>query len=217
MTTAEIRIPLPRKRLSDEADGQQAWDAWQVVQRVQAGDVEAFGQIYDRYADSVFRFVHYRVGNRPLAEDLVSECFLRAIKRIHSFTWQGRDFGAWLITIARNLVVDHFKSARTRCEVTTDDVTFSFGDHKWHHDVLDHSIEGSPESTVVDHIRNVTLLEAVKKLNPEQQECIVLRYLQGFSITETARAMGKNDGAIKALAYRATRSLAKHLPDGFQP
>ena len=70
--------------------------------------------------------------------------------------------------------------------------------------------------SVVDHITNVTLLTAVKQLNPEQQECIVLRFLQGFSVAETAQAMNKNEGAIKALQYRAVRALNRLLPEGFQ-
>ena len=158
--------------------------------------------------DTVFRFIYFRVGNRQLAEDLTSDTFLRALKRIGSFTWQGRDLGAWLVTIARNLVADHFKSGRYRLEVTTGDVLDA--------DREDRGPEGSPESAVVDHITNVTLLTAVKQLNPEQQECIVLRFLQGFSVAETAQTMGKNEGAIKALQYRAVRALARLLPDGFQ-
>jgi RNA polymerase sigma-70 factor (ECF subfamily) len=180
---------------------------WTLVERAQAGEAEAFGLIYDRYVDTVFRFIYFRVGNRQLAEDLTSDTFLRALKRIGSFTWQGRDLGAWLVTIARNLVADHFKSGRYRLEVTTGDVLDA--------DREDRGPEGSPESAVVDHITNVALLTAVKQLNPEQQECIVLRFLQGFSVAETAQAMGKNEGAIKALQYRAVRALARLLPDGF--
>ncbi|ASW58019.1 RNA polymerase subunit sigma-24 [Plantactinospora sp. KBS50] len=186
-----------------------ATEVWALVERAQAGETEAFGLIYDRYVDTVFRFVYFRVGNRQLAEDLTSDTFLRALKRIGSFTWQGRDLGAWLVTIARNLVADHFKSGRYRLEVTTGDVLDA--------DREDRGPEGSPEAAVVEHITNVALLSAVKKLNPEQQECIVLRFLQGFSVAETARAMGKNEGAIKALQYRAVRALARLLPDGFQP
>ncbi len=182
---------------------------WSLVERAQAGEAEAFGLIYDRYFDTVFRFVYFRVGNRQLAEDLTADTFLRALKRIGSFTWQGRDLGAWLVTIARNLVADHFKSGRYRLEVTTGDVLDAERE--------DRGPEGSPESAVVDHITNVELLKAVKQLNPEQQECIVLRFLQGFSVAETAQAMGKNEGAIKALQYRAVRALARLLPDGFQP
>ncbi|KXK61878.1 RNA polymerase subunit sigma-24 [Micromonospora rosaria] len=186
-----------------------ATEVWALVERAQAGDAEAFGLLYDRYVDTVFRFVYFRVGNRQLAEDLTSDTFLRALKRIGSFTWQGRDLGAWLVTIARNLVADHFKSGRYRLEVTTGDVLDA--------DREDRGPEGSPEAAVVEHITNVALLTAVKQLNPEQQECIVLRFLQGFSVAETARAMGKNEGAIKALQYRAVRALARLLPDGFQP
>jgi RNA polymerase sigma-70 factor (ECF subfamily) len=186
-----------------------AHEVWILVERAQSGDTEAFGLIYDRYVDTVFRFIYFRVGNRPLAEDLTSDTFLRALKRISSFTWQGRDLGAWLVTIARNLVADHFKSGRYRLEITTGDVLDA--------DREDRGPEGSPENAVVDHITNVALLTAVKQLNPEQQECIVLRFLQGFSVAETAQAMGKNDGAIKALQYRAVRALARLLPDGFQP
>jgi RNA polymerase sigma-70 factor (ECF subfamily) len=185
-----------------------AAEVWALVERAQAGESEAFGLIYDRYVDTVFRFVYFRVGNRQLAEDLTSDTFLRALKRIGSFTWQGRDLGAWLVTIARNLVADHFKSGRYRLEVTTGDVLDA--------DREDRGPEGSPESAVVDHITNVALLTAVKQLNPEQQECIVLRFLQGFSVAETAQTMGKNEGAIKALQYRAVRALARLLPEGFQ-
>ncbi|MFI9641758.1 ECF subfamily RNA polymerase sigma factor, BldN family [Micromonospora sp. NPDC051925] len=186
-----------------------ATEVWALVERAQGGEAEAFGLIYDRYVDTVFRFVYFRVGNRQLAEDLTSDTFLRALKRIGSFTWQGRDLGAWLVTIARNLVADHFKSGRYRLEVTTGDVLDA--------DREDRGPEGSPEAAVVEHITNVALLTAVTRLNPEQQECIVLRFLQGLSVAETARAMGKNEGAIKALQYRAVRALARLLPDGFQP
>ncbi|MBB5871467.1 RNA polymerase sigma-70 factor (ECF subfamily) [Allocatelliglobosispora scoriae] len=189
--------------------GDAAAEVWGLVERAQAGESAAFGLIYDRYVDTVFRFIYFRVGNRPLAEDLTSDTFLRALKRIGSFTWQGRDLGAWLVTIARNLVADHFKSGRYRLEVTTGDVLDA--------DREDRGPEGSPEAAVVDHITNVALLTAVKQLNPEQQECIVLRFLQGFSVAETAQAMGKNEGAIKALQYRAVRALARLLPEGFQP
>jgi RNA polymerase sigma-70 factor, ECF subfamily len=208
LPTVETGTPGPR--MPDRPDpGDAAAEVWALVERAQAGEAEAFGLIYDRYVDTVFRFIYFRVGNRQLAEDLTADTFLRALKRIGSFTWQGRDLGAWLVTIARNLVADHFKSGRYRLEVTTGDVLDA--------DREDRGPEGSPEAAVVDHITNVALLGAVKQLNPEQQECIVLRFLQGFSVAETAQAMGKNEGAIKALQYRAVRALARLLPEGFQP
>ncbi|WP_231926709.1 sigma-70 family RNA polymerase sigma factor [Micromonospora siamensis] len=182
---------------------------WTLVERAQAGEAEAFGLIYDRYVDTVFRFVYFRVGNRQLAEDLTSDTFLRALKRIGSFTWQGRDLGAWLVTIARNLVADHFKSGRYRLEVTTGDVLDA--------DREDRGPEGKPEAAVVEHITNVALLTAVTQLKPGAAGVHRAAVPPGLLVAETARAMGKNEGAIKALQYRAVRALARLLPDGFQP
>ncbi len=183
--------------------------SWPLVVRAQQGDSAAFGELYQLYSDTVFRFVYFRVGNRALAEDLTSETFVRALKRIGSFTWQGRDLGSWLITIARNLIADHFKSGRYRMEIPCGE---GLGDGR-----ADEAPEGNPAAVVADHAVNVTLLTAVKQLNPTQQECIVLRFLQGFSVAETAQAMGKNEGAIKALQCRAVRALARLLPKGFRP
>ncbi|MFE6870011.1 ECF subfamily RNA polymerase sigma factor, BldN family [Kitasatospora sp. NPDC057692] len=172
----------------------------ELVEQAQAGESEAFGRLYDHYADTVYRYIYYRVGSRATAEDLTSETFLRALRRIGTFTWQGRDFGAWLVTIARNLVADHFKSSRFRLEVTTGEMLDS------------NECERSPEESVLESLSNAALLEAVRRLNPQQQECVTLRFLQGLSVAETARIMGKNEGAIKTLQYRAVRTLARLLP-----
>ena len=179
-----------------------------LVQRAQSGDAEAFGELYDRYVDQVYRYIAYRVASTQLAEDLTSETFLRALRRIGSFSWQGRDVGAWFVTIARNLVADHYKSSRYRLELTADDVSVVGGAQQV-------TAEG-PEDAVLEAMQNTQLLVAVKLLGPEQQECIVLRFLQGLSVAETAQVMGKNDGAIKALQYRAVRALARLLPEGVE-
>src|SRR5690606_1162598 len=171
-----------------------------LVLHAKTGDSNAFGTLYDRYVDLVYRYIYFRVGSHPLAEDLTSETFLRALRRITDFTWQGRDFGAWLVTIARNLVTDHFKSSRYRLEVSTGEV-------------LDVPLDGAhiPENAVVNALINDRVLRAVRDLNPEQQECIVLRFLHGLSLAETALIMGKKSGAIKALQFRAVRALARAL------
>jgi RNA polymerase sigma-70 factor (ECF subfamily) len=192
--------PQPLHDAAEAAVAAASADVVDLVARAQQGDPDAFGMLYDRYVDVVFRYVYYRVNNRALTEDMVSETFLRALRRITSFTWQGRDFGAWLVTIARNLIADHFKSSRYKLEVATAEMLDA-----------DRATDG-PENEVLDSMTNVTLLEAVKMLGAEQQECIMLRFLQGFSVTETALAMGKNEGAIKALQYRAVQSLKRLLP-----
>jgi RNA polymerase sigma-70 factor (ECF subfamily) len=171
-----------------------------LVRLAQEGSAEAFGQLYHIYADTVFRYIYYRVSTKVLAEDLTSETFLRALRRITTFSWQGRDFGAWLVTIARNLVADHFKSSRHRMEVSTGEMLDS------------NEVEASPEDSVLESLSNAALLDAVHRLNDQQRECVTLRFLQGLSVAETADIMGKNEGAIKTLQYRAVRTLARLLP-----
>jgi len=177
---------------------------WSLVQRVQDGDAEAFGLIYDAYVDVVFRYVYFRIHDKHLAEDFASETFVRALRRIDSVRFQGRDIGAWLITIARNIIRDHLKSSRYKLEVTSADMRDA-----------DRATDG-PEDEVLSGLTHAELLSCVKQLNSEQQECIVLRFLQGLSVSETALAMDRNDGAIKALQHRAVRRLATLLPEGLR-
>ena len=93
-----------------------------LVELARKGDSEAFGMLYDHYQGSVYRFLFYRTRSSTLAEDLTSETFFRALRNMQNFRWQGKDFGAWLMTIARNLATDHFKAGRTRLEMTTEDM-----------------------------------------------------------------------------------------------
>ena len=94
-----------------------------LVELARSGDKEAFGLLYDHYQASVYRFLYYRTRSQTLAEDLTSETFFRALRSMNNFRWQGKDFGAWLMTIARNLTTDHFKAGRTRLEMSTEDMT----------------------------------------------------------------------------------------------
>jgi RNA polymerase sigma-70 factor (ECF subfamily) len=171
-----------------------------LVDLAKEGDAEAFGQLYDHYVTGVFRFIYYRVGSQQLAEDLTSETFVRGLRAIQRFNWQGKDFGAWLTTIARNLVADHFKSSRSRLEIVSETIP----EGKTH--------VASPEQEVLALISNEMLFEAVNGLPPEQRDCILMRFIQGLSIAQTAAALGRSEGAIKQLQLRAVRSLAKSVP-----
>ncbi len=178
--------------------------AWALVNASQAGDMAAFSDLFERYYDVVFRYVLFRMNDRTLAEDITQETFVRALRRIGSVTYQGRDIAAWFVTIARNLIFDHVKSSRYRLESTTADMVD-----------LSPSTSG-PEQQVIDGATNDELLRCVHKLNPDQQECIQLRFLQGLSVAETARIMDRNEGAVKALQHRAVRRLAQLLPEGLR-
>jgi RNA polymerase sigma-70 factor (ECF subfamily) len=175
-----------------------------LVELARSGDKEAFGLLYDHYQGSVYRFLYYRTRSQTLAEDLTSETFFRALRSMNNFRWQGKDFGAWLMTIARNLTTDHFKAGRTRLESPTEDMT-----------PHDDTTEG-PEGAVIAGLTNEVLLKALTELPTEQRECLIMRFLQGLSIAETALALGKSDGAVKQLQLRGVRNLAKLMPEGLR-
>jgi RNA polymerase sigma-70 factor, ECF subfamily len=189
---------------SSEVDVEEGRRLIALVELARGGDVEAFGLLYDHYQPPVYRFLYYRVGSTALAEDLTSETFVRALRSISSFRWQGKDFGAWLMTIARNLATDHAKSGRSRLEVATEDMT-----------PYDSATEG-PENAVLAAVTHQAVLQALRELPDEQQECIVLRFLQSRSIAETAAVLGRSEGAVKQLQLRAVRNLAKRFPEGLR-
>lgn len=197
-TVPEISDPVP------EPDDGRDEEVWGLVEAAQQGDTEAFGQLYDRYVDVVHRYAYARLGDRTLAEDVTSETFLRALRRIGTVSYRGKDVGAWFVTIARNLVLDHVKSGRNRYEVVSaEPIEPSVG------------IEG-PEPAVLRRLSAEELLRCVRQLPPDQQECVVLRFLQGLSVAETAAVMTRNVGAVKALQHRALRRLAGSLPEGLR-
>jgi RNA polymerase sigma-70 factor, ECF subfamily len=175
-----------------------------LVELARTGDADAFGLLYDHYQSSVYRFLFYRTRSVQLAEDLTSETFFRALRSMNNFRWQGKDFGAWLMTIARNLATDHFKAGRTRLELTTEDMS-----------AHDDATEG-PEAAVLAGLTNEVLLGALKSLPDEQRDCLIMRFLQGMSIAETASVLGRSDGAIKQLQLRGVRNLAKLMPEGLR-
>lgn len=181
---------IPDPRTSPEST------SWELVAAAQRGDPDAFGQLYDRYVHVVFRFVLFRVGDRPLAEDLTSETFLRALRRIDSVCDQGRDVGAWFVTIARNLILDHVKSSRYRLEQTTADM-------------LDAGSDPGPDQDVINRATLGVLLAALATLPHLQRECLELRHIHGLSVAEVAAAVGASAEAVKARAHRGVRALAE--------
>ena len=186
-----------------EPSGEES-ESWALVVASQGGDARAFGELYERYHDVVFRYVLFRMGDRSFAEDITQETFVRALRRIGSVSYQGRDIGAWFVTIARNLIFDYVKSSRYRLESTTSEI------------VELSPATGGPEQQVLDNATNEQLLASIDKLNPDQRECINLRFLRGLSVAETAELMDRNEGAVKALQHRAVRRLAQLLPEGLR-
>ncbi len=145
------------------------------------------GEIYDSYAPRIFRYIYHRLGNRALAEDLTSEVFIRFLNaRVAP-----DNLAAFLYRIAHNLMVDHLRTQRTTA-------------------MLD---EGLPaEASDPAHLTEIEMERArlrrtIARLAPDQQQVIVLKFLEGLSNDEIAEVLGKPVGAIKALQHRGLMTL----------
>ena len=178
-----------------------------LVDRVLAvRDPEAFGELYDRFVDRVYRYLYFRTGNRAEAEDLTEEVFLRAWQAIDHFRWQGRPFLAWLYRLAHNVLVDHVRRRRPTSSLDARDGPTEPACHR--------------SATELDRRLDADVLaRAVALLTPDQQQVIVLRFVDDFDTDEIARALDKREDTIRGLQMRALRSLRRLLreragPDG---
>lgn len=154
-------------------------DTWADVEAARDGDRAAFGLIWQAHHTAVFAFVHSRVRHRADAEEITSEAFLRALRRIDGIEWRGVDIRAWLYTIARNVVADHFKSARVR----TTDLRETLTDLDW---VDPFDLAHEVTKSVTDRWAATQLRRAMAELTPPQRRCIQLRYAHGLTVPQTA-------------------------------
>ncbi|HSB00810.1 MAG TPA: sigma-70 family RNA polymerase sigma factor [Anaerolineales bacterium] len=179
-------MPLPNER--------------QLVLQAQAGNSEAFGQLYDAYMERIYRFVYFRVEDQQTAEDITSQVFLKAWSNLDRFSFNRTPYLAWLYTIAHNAVIDHYRTRKVSAAL--DDVQLSQQDHA---EVVENEIDLTAEMK--------TIKEAMQTLTDEQQKVLTLKFIEGMSNTEIARHLGKREGAIRALQMRGLQALAKQLEE----
>jgi RNA polymerase sigma-70 factor (ECF subfamily) len=170
---------------------------WDLVAAAQRGDARAFGRLYEHYRSTVRHFVRSRLMDAMMVDDFVQETFLRALANLDRLHDQGHDPAAWFVAIARNLILDHVKSARYRREVTAEP------GEDWQ------PIMDGPEHQVIQWERAADLWERVRSLTPQQRDCLLYRFGLGLSVEETAQRMGRNAGAVRTLQFRAIRRLAE--------
>ncbi len=168
-----------------------------LIRRAQAYDPEAFGEIYERYYNGVYRYIFYRVGEPGLAEDLTMEVFVKSMEAIDSFSFRGVPFSAWLYRIASNLVVDHFRRQPAKTAISLEEKLVS-------------SIE-APTKFLDSEFTHDALRRALSELTDDQQQVVILKFVDGLSNLEVARILGKTEGAVKSLQHRALSSLGRVL------
>lgn len=165
---------------------------------VAARDPAAFGALYDRFLDRVYRYLYYRVGNRPDAEDLAEQVFTKAWDAIPRFRWQGKPFLAWLYRLAHNVLVDHVRTHKPVISLDNDDRPIEIAS-----DASTRELERQLDADLLGR--------AISQLTADQQQVIVLRFIEGYDSVQIARIMDKREGAIRALQLRALLRLRRVL------
>jgi RNA polymerase sigma-70 factor, ECF subfamily len=168
-----------------------------LVVEAQQGDLQAFASIFDAYHVAVYRFVASRVGNPTDAEDLTQLVFVKALEALPRFAARGVPFGGWLFRLARNTVIDHVRTRRehSELEAATNRATEDVG----------------PEAVALIRDDLAAVARALEELTEDQREVIALRFFAGLSAREAAEAMGRQEGTIRGLQFRAIGALRRSL------
>ena len=183
-----------------------------LVKRAAGGDSAAFGALYQRHVDQVYGFVRFRVRDLALAEDLTQEVFIQAMRSIGSLEWQG-SLAPWLMRIARNTVIDHWRKIGRRAERTLSVAEAGSDDDE--EDSRINRMEDEAGREAMERVERTIDREWIEKasdsLTELQSQVLALRFAAGLSIRETADAMQKSEGAVKNLQHHALRALRRAM------
>lgn len=183
-----------------------------LVDRARGGDGQAFGQLYERYVDRVYSFVLFRVRDAGVAEDLTQDVFVQVLRGLDGYDWRGT-LAPWLLRIARNTVVDHWRRTGRRPERPMSAVEAE-GDGDDDESMIGRVVDEEGDVGIVQAeawLDRAAFQRAAAQLTALQREVIALRFAAGLSIRETADAMGRSEGAIKNLQHHAVRALRRAL------
>lgn len=164
-----------------------------LVDRAANGDAEAFGRLYDIYADRIYRHIYYRTGNMEDAKDLMQEVFTRAWQALPKYKKTKTPFLGWLFTISHNRVIDYY---RTKKDYTYLNTEITMADH-----------EKSPEKLAEAEMMQQQVRKAILQLPGDQQEVIIMSFIEGFEYHEIAKALNKSEGNIRVIVHRALKKM----------
>jgi len=169
----------------------------ELVAAAKAGDAEAFGRLFDHFHEPVHRYVAARVRRPSDAEDLAQTVFVKALEALPRYEQRGIPFGGWLFRLARNVVIDHIRTHREHVDI--DELLERPGK------------EAGPEDQVVARDQMDTVAAALAELTDEQRDSIALRFFAGLSAREAAVVMGKQEGTVRGVQFRAIAALRRRL------
>ncbi len=185
--------PVPPTGAYPDEGAQQLDD---LVRGARGGDADAFAGLFEHFHGPVFRYLLARLGNRSEAEDMASEVFVEAARRVRDFDGGGAAFAGWLFTIARHDLVDRGRAQRRRIVVPVPDIP-------------EVEVVPDPADRVVELMDAGRVRDALETLTSEQRDVVLLKFAAGLSNAEVSKALGKPIGAIKSLQHRGLAALKR--------
>jgi len=170
-----------------------------LVDQAKSGDPEAFAKLYDAYVERVSRYIYFRVSEERDMEDLVSQVFLKAWENLDRYKMGSSPFVAWLYTIARNLVIDHYRTKKN---------TLSLEEAR----ALPSDME-MPDEEAQMHFDLEAMRDSLQVLSKDQQQVLILKYIAGLPNESIAKVMNKQEGTIRGLQMRALQTLARYMKE----
>ena len=174
------------------------FDDAQLLNRAKELDPVALRALHQAFYPMVARYIQYKVGDPRTAEDLCGEVFVRLLEALRRGKGWRESPRGWVMGIARNIVVDHYRQQGRVTEVALAEE-------------LPASETSDPTRHALQNERHRLLRQAIDHLTDEQREVVLMRFIKGFDIQDVAEALNKSPGAIKALQHRALRALATRL------
>ncbi len=168
-------------------------DTTDTIVRAKLGSPEAAGELYSVYHQSIYRYLYYRTDDSKTAEDLTAEVFLRMVEYLPSYRIEKTPIQAWLFQIAHNLLIDHYRKNKShRVMEFNENLDVDGFD-------LDHTIDF--------HLTASEMSRALSRLDENQRNVLIFRFIEGKSIAEVARSLQKSEDAIKAIQRRGLIAL----------
>jgi len=169
-----------------------------LIKAAQEGDQQAFATLYKNHVDRIYRYILYRVDNNLIAEDLTADVFMHALEGLSRYECSSSPWMAWLYSIANARVIDHYRrNGRIAQQEVIEEATAS--------------VEMDWDDSIVATFNHDVIQEAVGHLNDEQQQVIIYRFIESYSLEKTAILMRKTIGAIKTMQHRALGAMEKSI------
>jgi len=170
----------------------------ELVKKAQKGEAEAFGKLYDRHLPAIYRFILLKVGDQSDAEDICHQVFLNAWQNVGRFRYQGFPFSSWLYKIAKNAVIDHWRTRKNNIDCGL---------------VSENLLSDTPApADAIDKKLNIDLVwRTLKRLDDDYQNLLIMKFVDELSNKEVAEILGKSEGAIRVIQHRALKQLKKLL------